>query len=297
VSAGGGTVDHALDAGIQVLGTDGVSGSTATPAPGYRFEGWYVGDARVDGAGAALGADEAAANVASSGGVRSDTTFTARFVADGAQTYDVAYVSAGGGTVDHALDAGIQVLGTDGVSGSTATPAPGYRFEGWYVGDARVDGAGAALGADEAAANVASSGGVRSDTTFTARFVADGAQTYDVAYVSAGGGHRRPRPRRRHPGAGHRRRERLHGHARPRLQVRGLVRGRRQGRRRGRGPRRRRGRGQRRLLRRRPLRHHLHRPLRRRRGPDLRRRLRERGRRQPSTTPSTPASRCWAPTA
>ena len=188
VSAGGGTVDHALDAGIQVLGTDGVSGSTATPAPGYRFEGWYVGDARVDGAGAALGADEAAANVASSGGVRSDTTFTARFVADGAQTYDVAYVSAGGGTVDHALDAGIQVLGTDGVSGSTATPAPGYRFEGWYVGDARVDGAGAALGADEAAANVASSGGVRSDTTFTARFVADGAQTYDVAYVSAGGG-------------------------------------------------------------------------------------------------------------
>jgi len=116
-------------------------------------------------------------------------TFTARFVADGAQTYDVAYVSAGGGTVDHALDAGIQVLGTDGVSGSTATPAPatGSRAGTWATpgSTARARPSAPTRPRPTSPPPAASA----SDTTFiTARFVADGAQTYDVAYVSAGGG-------------------------------------------------------------------------------------------------------------
>jgi len=160
-------------------GRPAMGGVAAAPAPGYRVGGWAYS---TDVAGGATETGETADPTSVT--ILGDTTFTARFVADEAQTYDVAYVSAGNGTVDHALDAGIQVLGTDGVSGSTATPAPGYRFEGWYVGGARVDGAGAALGADEAAANVASSGGVRSDTTFTARFVEGDAVT--LAYGTDG---------------------------------------------------------------------------------------------------------------
>ncbi|WP_371298377.1 InlB B-repeat-containing protein [Paraeggerthella sp.] len=137
---GNGTADPADNRGIQVLGTSGVTGSTAAPAPGYKFEGWYKGDARIEGAGAALSAELAAANVDRDGGLYKATTFTAKFVPDDGQTYAVSYATDGNGTADPADNRGIQVLGTSGVTGSTAAPAPGYKFEGWYKGDARIEG-------------------------------------------------------------------------------------------------------------------------------------------------------------
>ncbi|WP_371298375.1 hypothetical protein [Paraeggerthella sp.] len=46
----------------------------------------------------------------------------------------MSYATDGNGTADPADNRGIQVLGTSGVTGSTAAPAPGYKFEGWYRG-------------------------------------------------------------------------------------------------------------------------------------------------------------------
>ena len=101
----------------------------------------------------------------------------------------MSYATDGNGTADPADNRGIQVLGTSGVTGSTAAPAPGYKFEGWYKGDARIEGAGAALSAELAAANVDRDGGLYKATTFTAKFVPDfstlSASGFDVTYDGA----------------------------------------------------------------------------------------------------------------
>lgn len=70
-----------MNEGIQVLGTEGVTGSEAVANPGYAFDGWYVGENRVS-TELVLDADTAKANVNKSGDLYAETTFTAKFVPD-----------------------------------------------------------------------------------------------------------------------------------------------------------------------------------------------------------------------
>ena len=107
---------------------------------------------------------------------RSDVELTAVYVPDSAQTYNVTYETDGNGTVSPAVNNGIQVLGTDGVTGSTATANKTYRFEGWYVGDNKVLGATEELTADKAKEYINKNmkddawDGTYANTTFTAKF-------------------------------------------------------------------------------------------------------------------------------
>ncbi|WP_180995255.1 MBG domain-containing protein [Raoultibacter timonensis] len=104
----------------------------------------------------------------------SSVEFEAVYSADATQTYTVSYVSDGNGTVSVPANESIQVLGTEGVTGSTATAEPGYKFEGWYVDGVGIDGAEVVLTAETAAENIEkNSDGTYADTTFTARFVPD----------------------------------------------------------------------------------------------------------------------------
>ena len=75
------------------------------------------------------------------------------------------------------------MLTNEGVTGSTATANAGYKFDGWYVGDKKIEGAEEELTADLAAANVNKNGNIYVDTTFTAKFVPDEEQTKEVLYT------------------------------------------------------------------------------------------------------------------
>ncbi|SEF68484.1 Listeria/Bacterioides repeat-containing protein, partial [Butyrivibrio sp. Su6] len=118
---------------IQVLVTTGVTGSKAEAKPGYKFTGWYNGT-ELASDDAELTAAEAIAKLNKEGAVYKNTTFTAKFEVDAGQTYTVSYESNDTkmGTVTNAKDEGIQVLGTDGINGSTAQKKAGYKFTGWY---------------------------------------------------------------------------------------------------------------------------------------------------------------------
>ena len=109
-----------------------------------------------------------------SGEIYAETTFTAKFKADESQTYKVNYNAEQGGAIAEdaaTVNEGIQVLGTEGVTGSEAAPNPGYAFDGWYVGEDRVS-TELVLDADTAKANVNKSGEIYAETTFTAKFSA-----------------------------------------------------------------------------------------------------------------------------
>ena len=133
---------------------------TVPTKPGYTFTGWKysVNDQIYPGNGTFSMPSM-------------DVTLTAQWTPDDGQTYDVAYVAEGSGKVDTTSNSGIQVLGTNGVTGSTATADPGYYFEGWYVDGNKISSE-ATLTAAQAAANVKAEGGIHVATTFTAKFVA-----------------------------------------------------------------------------------------------------------------------------
>ena len=107
------------------------------------------------------------------GDTYADTTFTAKFVVDDGQTYDVRY-NAEHGTVTDTENLDIQVLSTDGVTGSTAEPEadPGYMFDGWYnVETGEKVSEDLELTAEDAIANLNHGDGeAYADTTFTAKF-------------------------------------------------------------------------------------------------------------------------------
>ena len=123
-------------------GVSSVSGSTATAKLGYKFAGWYkatgedtyekvTGDPELTSelAESALNRDEKT-------GLYQNTVFEARFEPDEKQTATVTY-TAENGTVDNASDTILQA-DASGLTGSTATPNPGYKFDGWYKGDERI---------------------------------------------------------------------------------------------------------------------------------------------------------------
>ena len=135
-----GTVTHASDTILQA-DASGLTGSTATPNPGYRFDGWYKGDERIttdltltpEMAKDKLDKDE--------NGLYANTTFTAKFVPDENKKAAVLYAIFRGqrnyGSIDpsgiqNILQATGKLANGDPISGSTATANPGYKFVGWY---------------------------------------------------------------------------------------------------------------------------------------------------------------------
>ena len=164
-----------------------VSGSTATANAGYKFVGWYkatgeatyewvTGDPKLTSelAESKLNRDEKT-------GLYQNTVFEARFEPDEKQTATVTY-TAENGTVDNASDTILQA-DASGLTGSTATPNPGYKFDGWYKGDEFVtndltltpEKAKDKLNKDE--------NGLYVNTTFTAKCVLDEAQNATVTYT------------------------------------------------------------------------------------------------------------------
>lgn len=136
-----GTVNNAKDT-MQIVPdhpNPSIKGSTATPTDGYKFDGWYVGDKKIEGAPQTLDLNTVKANLGKDdSGMYQDTEFTAKFVIDETQTAKVYYLSddTSMGSVslaeeDVQIVTGDQPSG-DPLQGSTATPVPGYKFEGWY---------------------------------------------------------------------------------------------------------------------------------------------------------------------
>ncbi len=141
----------------QQLSTAKVTGSTAAAKPGYEFVGWFLRvfdepaaaraarAARADGdaptytdtkisENTTLIADEVRAVLAKDAdGLYEDTVLIAKFQPEGSRTYTVTYLADENGDVETAANANLQVLSTDGVTGSVALPGTGYKFAGWFV--------------------------------------------------------------------------------------------------------------------------------------------------------------------
>ncbi len=180
---------------IQVLSTTGVTGSAATAKAGYKFTGWYNGTTLAS-EDAELTAEEAIEKLNKDGNVYLNTTFTAKFEVDAGQTYTVSYESNDTkmGTVTNAKDEGIQVLGTEGITGSTAQPKAGYKFEGWYLVDGetetKLEEAGAVLTHDVLKPYLKKNEttGIYEDTKFRAKFAEKEDETYTVTYEAGANG-------------------------------------------------------------------------------------------------------------
>ena len=126
---------------VQVVTGDGLTDVTATPNPGYKFDGWYNGDERITTdltltpkmAKDKLDKDE--------NGPYVNTTFTAKCVPDEDQHATVIYTidetqRGYGSVVPSIIEIILQATGKQAngnpISGSTATANPGYKFVGWY---------------------------------------------------------------------------------------------------------------------------------------------------------------------
>ena len=111
-------IDVSAGTGGNVSGGDTYVGNdtvilTATPAPGYVFDGWYENNIKIPGAGATYEFCAAAAR-----------TLEARFELG---RYDIIVSAGTGGTAD----VGRIYNGNERVI-LTATPNDGYSFDGWY---------------------------------------------------------------------------------------------------------------------------------------------------------------------
>lgn len=170
------------------LDSDGgsVSGSTATANAGYKFVGWYkaTGEATyekvTDDPKLTSELAESKLNRDEKTGLYQNTVFEARFEPDEKQTATVTY-TAENGTVDNASDTILQA-DASGLTGSTATPNPGYKFDGWYNGDEFVTD-DLTLKPETAKPKLNKNGNLYADTTFTAKFVPDETQTVPVIYT------------------------------------------------------------------------------------------------------------------
>ncbi|MDC7294617.1 InlB B-repeat-containing protein, partial [Butyrivibrio sp. DSM 10294] len=174
--------------------TDKITGSKATPEPGYAFDGWYVGENKV-AATEELDKTTAIGQLTKDDrGFYQDITFIAMFVPDKTKTYTVAYESEDEtkGTVTKASQSD-QVLSNTAIIGSEAQEKPGYKFVGWYrVDDNQQE---TPVSTDKELTNEALKGfikkdsdGLYTDTTFRAHFEIDSSKTYVVNYYSKGNG-------------------------------------------------------------------------------------------------------------
>ena len=177
---------------IQVLVTDGVTGSTATAKPGYKFTGWYNGT-ELASEDAELTAAEAITKLNKEGAVYKNTTFTAKFEEKEDETYTVTYEAGANGKVDP-ISQTEQVLHDDKITGSEATANAGYKFEGWYLVDGetetKLEEAGAVLTHDVLKPYLKKNEttGIYEDTKFRAKFAEKEDETYTVTYEAGANG-------------------------------------------------------------------------------------------------------------
>ena len=75
--------------------------------------------------------------MAKASGAYVETTFTANFEPDEKQTAAVTYTAQTGGSVTNEGDT-IQIVTANGLEGSEAKAAAGYRFAGWYKGETQI---------------------------------------------------------------------------------------------------------------------------------------------------------------
>lgn len=174
----GGTVTNSPESLAPATGQS--QGSTATAAPGYKFTGWTANGEEA-GAELVLTSEHVDA-VAKKTGIYEATTFTANFAIDEDQTVEVTYEAdpTEGGTVTNSSDT-IQIVTADGLTGSKAEAAEGYKFIGWYKGNQFVT-AEAELNVETALKFLEKPNGKTYVTTvFTARFEIDPTQTKELS--------------------------------------------------------------------------------------------------------------------
>ena len=190
---------------ISVIDGEPLEDVTANPIEGYRFEGWYLHDVRIDEAeGSTLEAATAKVKLHKIEPLYTDTTFVAKFVPDKTKIATVLYtISIGqsdyGSIAPSAQQIILQATGKldsdvgGSVSGSTATAKPGYKFAGWYkaTGEATYEWV---TGDPELTSELAESKlnrdektGLYQNTVFEARFEPDAGAKVPVTYKAENG--------------------------------------------------------------------------------------------------------------
>ena len=187
---------------VQVVTGEGLTDVTATPNPGYKFDGWYKGDERIttdltltpEMAKDKLDKDE--------NGLYVNTTFTAKCVLDEDQNATVLCTidktQIGYGTVypsiyQTILQATGKLANGDPISGSMATANPGYKFVGWYkvTGEETyekvTDDPELTSELAESKLNRDEKTGLYRNTVFVARFELDAGAKVPVTYEAENG--------------------------------------------------------------------------------------------------------------
>ena len=189
---------------ISVIDGEPLADVTANPIEGYRFEGWYLHDVRIDEAeGSTLEAATAKVKLHKIDPLYTDTTFVAKFVPDETKKATVLYtISLGqsdyGSIAPSAQQIILQATGkldSDGgsVSGSTATAKTGYKFAGWYkaTGEATyekvTDDPELTSELAESKLNRDKETGLYQNTVFEARFEPDAGAKVPVTYKAENG--------------------------------------------------------------------------------------------------------------
>ena len=187
---------------VQVVTGEVLTDVTATPNPGYKFDGWYKGDERIttdltltpEMAKDKLDKDE--------NGLYANTTFTAKCVLDEDQNATVLCTidktQIGYGTVypsiyQTILQATGKLANGDPISGSMATANPGYKFVGWYkvTGEETyekvTDDPELTSELAESELNRDEKTGLYRNTVFVARFELDAGAKVPVTYEAENG--------------------------------------------------------------------------------------------------------------
>ena len=187
---------------VQVVTGEVLTDVTATPNPGYKFDGWYKGDERIttdltltpEMAKDKLDKDE--------NGLYVNTTFTAKCVLDEDQHATVIYTidetqRGYGSVVPSIIEIILQATGKqangDPISGSTATANKGYKFVGWYkvTGEETyekvTDDPELTSELAESELNRDEKTGLYRNTVFVARFELDAGAKVPVTYEAENG--------------------------------------------------------------------------------------------------------------
>ena len=187
---------------VQVVTGEVLTDVTATPNPGYKFNGWYKGDECITTdltltpkmAKDKLDKDE--------NGLYVNTTFTAKCVPDEDQHATVIYTidetqRGYGSVVPSIIEIILQATGKQAngnpISGSMATANKGYKFVGWYkvTGEATyekvTDDPKLTSELAESELNRDEKTGLYRNTVFEARFELDAGAKVPVTYEAENG--------------------------------------------------------------------------------------------------------------
>lgn len=172
---------------ISVFSAENLEAVTAPnkTKEGYAFDGWFKGDKRLTSKEITeLSAKKAEGNLnKDKNDLFAATTFTAKYVP---LTATVNYiVEKDGVQVETPISTQtISVIDGEPLEDVTANPIEGYRFEGWYLHDVRIDEAeGSTLEAATAKVKLHKIEPLYTDTTFVAKFVPDKTKIATVLYT------------------------------------------------------------------------------------------------------------------